>query len=109
MIVVAIIGLLAALAVPNFTRAREQTELNGIINNLRVIEQTKEQWALENRKSTGDTATTDELAVYFHCDGTWAKPQANETYNINPLGTLASASGFKLLGKTQAFADGSSR
>ena len=53
MIVVAIIGLLAAIGIPNFVKARETAQTNACINNLRVIDEAKQQWALE----TGQTAT----------------------------------------------------
>lgn len=47
MIVVAIIGLLAAIAIPSFMRARTTSQQNGCINNLRQIEAAKDQYALE--------------------------------------------------------------
>ena len=47
MIVVAIIGLLAAIGIPNFVRARETSQTNACINNLRIIDQAKQEWALE--------------------------------------------------------------
>src|SRR5437588_12583910 len=53
MIVVAIIGLLAAIAIPNFVKARETAQLNSIFNNLRIIEGAKDQWALESKNGTG--------------------------------------------------------
>ena len=46
MIVVAIIGLLAAIAIPNFVRARNTAQKNTCINNLRQIDGAKQQWAL---------------------------------------------------------------
>ena len=46
MIVVAIIGLLAAIAIPNFVRARQTSQTNACINNLRQIDAAKQQWAL---------------------------------------------------------------
>ena len=52
MIVVAIIGLLAAIAIPNFVRARTQSQKNACINNLRQIDGAIQQWALENKKDT---------------------------------------------------------
>jgi prepilin-type N-terminal cleavage/methylation domain-containing protein len=59
MIVVAIIGLLAAIAIPNFVRARTTSQQNACINNLRQIDGAKQQWALENKvaatASPGDT------------------------------------------------------
>ena len=48
MIVVAIIGLLAAIAIPSFMRARTTSQKNACINNLRQIEAGKDQSALEN-------------------------------------------------------------
>ena len=62
MIVVAIIGLLAAIAIPNFVRARTQSQKNACINNLRQIDGAVQQWALENKQpSTGSPAITDVL------------------------------------------------
>ena len=55
MIVVAIIGLLAAIAIPNFVKARGTAQRNACINNLRQIDGAKEQWALETRQKSGAT------------------------------------------------------
>src|SRR5437763_13846609 len=54
MIVVAIIGLLAAIAIPNFIKARTTSQTNACINNLRQIDGAIQQWALENNKSGTD-------------------------------------------------------
>ncbi len=60
MIVVAIIGLLAAIAIPNFVRARTTSQMNACINNLRQIDGAKQQWALENKAGqTASPAATD--------------------------------------------------
>jgi len=60
MIVVAIIGLLAAIAIPNFIRARTTSQKNACINNLRQIDGAIQQWALENKKgATAAVAYTD--------------------------------------------------
>jgi prepilin-type N-terminal cleavage/methylation domain-containing protein len=60
MIVVAIIGLLAAIAIPNFIRARTTSQTNACINNLRQLDSVKQQWALENRRAaTALPAQTD--------------------------------------------------
>jgi len=60
MIVVAIIGLLAAIAIPNFVRARTQSQKNACINNLRQIDGAVQQWALENKQApTANVAATD--------------------------------------------------
>jgi prepilin-type N-terminal cleavage/methylation domain-containing protein len=62
MIVVAIIGLLAAIAIPNFVRARETSRTNACINNLRQIEGAKQQWALETKAAP--TATPNATSLY---------------------------------------------
>jgi prepilin-type N-terminal cleavage/methylation domain-containing protein len=62
MIVVAIIGLLAAIAIPNFVRARTQSQKNACINNLRQIDGAVQQWALENKQiATATPGATDVL------------------------------------------------
>ena len=65
MIVVAIIGLLAAIAIPNFVRARTQSQMNACINNLRQIDGAKQQWALENNQAPDATPGTDDLDDYL--------------------------------------------
>src|SRR5437763_2172783 len=61
MIVVAIIGLLAAIAIPNFVKARTTAQKNSCINNLRQIDGAKEQWALENKKTQTDSPVDTDL------------------------------------------------
>ena len=53
MIVVAIIGLLAAIAIPNFVKARATSQANACINNLRQIDAAANEFALEQHKTTG--------------------------------------------------------
>jgi prepilin-type N-terminal cleavage/methylation domain-containing protein len=55
MIVVAIIGLLAAIAIPNFVKARTTAQKNSCIANLKQISGAVDQWALENKKTSSDT------------------------------------------------------
>jgi prepilin-type N-terminal cleavage/methylation domain-containing protein len=89
MIVVAIIGLLAAIAIPNFVKARENAQLNSIINNLRIIEGAKDQWALEQKKGTGDS--TDLQLISDYLKGATVKVVVNETYTPDKIGTPAQA------------------
>src|SRR5688572_3781679 len=106
MIVVAIIGLLAAIAIPNFVRARETAQLNSIGNNLRIIESAKEQWALENKKVTTDPVGITDLTGYFK-NNTAPASVANETYSLTTVGALAEAQmtgGVTLNGKAGPFA-----
>ena len=65
MIVVAIIGLLAAIAIPNFVRARTTSQMNACINNLRQVDGAKQQWALETKQSTNATPDITDISVYL--------------------------------------------
>ena len=91
MIVVAIIGLLAAIAIPNFVKAREQAQLNSIVNNLRITEGAKDQWALENKQGTGATPVATDIAPYMKNGNFPPTSIVGEAYNINVVGTPATA------------------
>jgi prepilin-type N-terminal cleavage/methylation domain-containing protein len=65
MIVVAIIGLLAAIGIPNFVRARQTTQTNACINNLRIIDQAKQEWALETGQASSSTPTSSNIVPYL--------------------------------------------
>jgi prepilin-type N-terminal cleavage/methylation domain-containing protein len=65
MIVVAIIGLLAAIAIPNFVRARTTSQKNACINNLRQIDGAVQQWALENKQAASATVVTADVIPYL--------------------------------------------
>ena len=56
MIVVLIIGILLAIAVPNFIRAREQSRAKACSSNLRQIDSAEEQWAMDTRAAQGAAA-----------------------------------------------------
>jgi len=65
MIVVAIIGLLAAIAIPNFIRARTTSQKNACINNLRQIDGAKQQWGLEMNQSSGALPADASIQLYL--------------------------------------------
>jgi len=65
MIVVAIIALLAAIAVPGFLRARKRSQASRIINDLRLIDSAVDQYAIENNKSSGFTVPASEWTKYL--------------------------------------------
>ena len=65
MIVVAIIGLLAAIAIPNFVRARTQSQKNACINNLRQIDGAVQQWALENKQAPNASVAATDVLPYL--------------------------------------------
>ena len=65
MIVIAIVGLLASIAVPNFLRARIQAQQTACINNLRQIDSGKQQWALETRQQSDALPTETDVLQYI--------------------------------------------
>jgi prepilin-type N-terminal cleavage/methylation domain-containing protein len=65
MIVVAIIGLLAAIAIPNFVRARTTAQQNACINNLRQLDGAKQQWGLETKAGATTTPNITDVAPYL--------------------------------------------
>jgi len=98
MIVVAIIGLLAAIAIPNFVKARATSQANACINNLRQIDAAANQFALEKGKTTGTTITlSTDLTPYIKLNSANSLPPcpAGGTYSAtfvvgtNPTCTLS--------------------
>ena len=65
MIVVAIIALLAAIAVPNFLRARKRSQATRILEDLRIVDSAIDQYAIENNKSSGDTVVWTDIQKYL--------------------------------------------
>lgn len=65
MIVVAIIGLLAAIAIPNFVKARKTSQTNACLNNLRQVDGAKQQWALEKGKTSASVPVNADLQPYL--------------------------------------------
>lgn len=69
MIVIAIIGLLAAIAIPNFVKARVNAQKNACVANLRMIDSTVQQWALENKKQSTDTYSLSDTTLLGYFKG----------------------------------------
>src|SRR4051794_12816274 len=65
MIVVAIIALLAAIAVPGFLRARKRSQASRIINDLRLIDSAVDQYAIETNKKSGDKVDITDWTNYL--------------------------------------------
>ena len=68
MIVVAIIALLAAIAVPGFLRARKRSQASRIINDLRLIDSAVDQYSIETSKKSGDTVAVTDWTNYLKKD-----------------------------------------
>ena len=65
MIVVAIIALLAAIAVPGFLRARKRSQATRILNDLRMIDSAVDQYAIETNRTTGATVNVSDWTNYL--------------------------------------------
>ena len=90
MIVVAIIGLLAAIAIPNFVKARATSQANACINNLRQIDAAAQQFALEQGKTTGTSINfPNDLTPYIKLNANSSIPPcpAGGTYNDATIGS----------------------
>jgi len=95
MIVVAIIGLLAAIAIPNFVKARATSQANACINNLRQIDAAANQFALERGKKTSDPISyPGDLTPYIRLNSASSIPgcPAGGTYTCNTVGTTPTCS-----------------
>jgi prepilin-type N-terminal cleavage/methylation domain-containing protein len=68
MIVVAIIALLAAIAVPGFLRARKRSQASKILNDLRLIDGAVDQYAIETGRKTGDAVGVTDWTNYLKKD-----------------------------------------
>lgn len=91
MIVVAIIGLLAAIAIPNFVRARTTSQMNACINNLRQVDGAKQQWALETKQATNATPSFGQISPYLKnavtCPAGGSSATFSSSYEINTVDT----------------------
>jgi len=96
MIVVAIIGLLAAIAIPNFVRARATAQANACINNMRQIDAAVNEWALEQGKKTGDgpATLTSDLTPYIKLNSNGGIPgcPAKGNYTVYTVGATPQVS-----------------
>jgi prepilin-type N-terminal cleavage/methylation domain-containing protein len=96
MIVVAIIGLLAAMAIPNLVRARQTSQTDACINNLRIIEAAKTQMALDVGLGTGSSVTSGMLQPYIGHSTTSPFPVCplGTAYVIGNIGVMATCSSY---------------
>jgi len=91
MIVVAIIGLLAAIAIPNFVKARATSQQNACINNMRQITAAVNEWALETGQQTGATVSfPNDLTPYIQLNSNSSIPPcpSGGSYAVASVGTI---------------------
>src|ERR1700735_1532353 len=80
MIVVAIIALLAAIAVPNFLRARKRSQATRCLEDLRIIDSADDQYAIENNKSTGDSIVWTDIQNYLKTGSVLYNSSGNDLF-----------------------------
>jgi prepilin-type N-terminal cleavage/methylation domain-containing protein len=101
MIVVAIIGLLAAIAIPNFVKARATAQKNGCIGNLKQIDGAMNQWAVENKKAATDTyALTDTTLLSFIKGSQLPQCPGGGTYSAGAAVTASPTCSLSTVGHT---------
>jgi prepilin-type N-terminal cleavage/methylation domain-containing protein len=91
MIVVAIIALLAAIAVPGFLRARKRSQASKILNDLRMIDAAVDQYAIETNKKSGDLVGVADWTKYIKKDSILYNTGANlfgTAYNTQSVDTI---------------------
>ena len=82
MLVVAIIGLLAAVAIPNYVKARNASQASACINNMRQIDNAIQQWALETGQAARATPDSAVVTPYFKGGLMPTCPAGNSTYTF---------------------------
>jgi len=83
--IIPILAMLAAIAIPNFVKARQMAQMNACINNLRIIDGAKQQWALEKSKELDDVVRPDDIVTYM-ARGQMPTCPAGGVYTIGTVG-----------------------
>ena len=91
MIVVAIIGMLAAIAIPNFLKARARSQASACINTLRQLDSATQQYAAENKLDSGSPYTLSALRPYFRLDSTGNIPACPASGTYSPGSTVTNS------------------
>ena len=106
MIVVGIIALLAAIAVPNFLRARKRAQGTRCLEDLRIIDSAVDQYAIENNKVTGNSVAWTDVQNYLKTGSVLYNSQGfdmfgnayngNSTFSVDSIPKLSSVTYSKL-------------
>jgi type II secretory pathway pseudopilin PulG len=86
MIIVALIGLLAAFAIPSFIKVRKQSQGKRIVNDARIIDAAINAWALELNKADGDTVDLTAAAQYTKSGAINPNDILGNSYTISTVG-----------------------
>ena len=87
MIIVALIGLLAVLAMPSFIKVRKQTQGKRIVNDARIIDTAIDAWAIEDNKADGDAVDMARISRYAKSGNIDPNDIMGNLYGIDPVGT----------------------
>ena len=83
LVILAVLGIVVALSVPNFIKARSTSPANAIVNNLRQLDGAKQEWAMEHHEPADAVPTMDDLKDYLK--GDVSKSIAGEKYDIGKV------------------------
>jgi prepilin-type N-terminal cleavage/methylation domain-containing protein len=87
LIAIAIIAVILSITVPNYVRSREESHKNGCIVNLRQINSAIDQWAMENKISTGSVPSDEqEEGIYGYIKSVRPRCHGGGTYTIHAVG-----------------------
>ena len=87
LIVVMIIGILLAIAIPNFMRARATSRTKACVSNMRRIDSTKQQWAMDNNQLGSATPAVANLLTYLNCAALPSCPEGATGYVVGTVDT----------------------
>ncbi len=87
MIVVFLLTVLLGIAIPGFVNSRQKSRQRTCVSNLRTLDQSKEQYAMENRLAPGDEVTMEQLSSPYLRGRTPECPSGG-TYTLNPVGAV---------------------
>ncbi len=86
------VGIIAAVAIPSFTKARANSQEKACLNNRRIIDAAKEQWAMENAKTAGHEVEESDIAEYITGGLPALVCPACGTYTLNAIGAESACS-----------------
>lgn len=89
--IVAFLGIMAAIAIPSFMKARNNARANVCMNNLRMIDAAKAQWAVDNEKSDGSQVDVAGVNRYIRGSTTPICPLGG-TYTYGDVGVKPTCS-----------------
>jgi hypothetical protein len=91
-VILAVVGLLAAIAIPSFVRARETSQMNACIANLRAMETAKQELAVANGLPPGQDIPEEQLTPYLTGGFSEMKCPGGGTYTVRAIGQEAECS-----------------